>query len=79
MHLQTTIEGRMPGATIVPVIISSDRTQVTQFGSKTVYPVYLTIGNLPKDIRQKPSCRGQILLAYLPSTKLKHVTNRASR
>jgi hypothetical protein len=52
---------------------------VTQFGSKTAYPVYLTIGNLPKDIRCKPSRRGQILLAYLPTTKLKHVTNAAAR
>jgi hypothetical protein len=52
---------------------------VTQFGSKTAYPVYLTIGNLPKDIRRKPSRRGQILLAYLPTTKLKHVTNTAAR
>src|ERR1700759_4312449 len=69
----------MPSSTIVPVIISTARTQVTQFGGKAVYPVYLTIGNLPKDIRRKPSRRGQILLAYLPTTKLKHVTSAAAR
>jgi hypothetical protein len=73
------LEDQKPGATIVPILLSSDRTQVTQFGSKTAYPVYLTIGNLPKDIRRKPSHRGQILLAYLPTTKLKHVTNAAAR
>jgi hypothetical protein len=76
---QNTLEARKPGATIVPVIISSDRTQVTLFGSKTAYPVYLTIGNIPKDMRRKPSRRCQILLAYLPTTKLKHVTSKASR
>lgn len=43
------------------------------------YPVYLTIGNIPKDIRQKPSRRGQILLAYLPTTKLEHIDSIASR
>ena len=43
-----------------------------------VYPFYLTIGNIPKDIRWKPSCYAQILLAYLPSTYLKHITNSAS-
>jgi len=43
------------------------------------YPVYLTIGNIPKDIRRKPSHRGQILLAYLPTTKLEHIDNIASR
>jgi hypothetical protein len=73
------LEARKPGATIVPIIISSDRTQVTLFGSKTAYPVYLTIGNIPKDVRRKPSQHSQILLAYLPTTKLKHVTNNASR
>jgi hypothetical protein len=74
-----TLEGQEPGATVVPVLLSSDRTQVTVFGSKTAYPVYLTIGNLPKDIRQKPSHCGQILLAYLPTTKLKTVTSHAAR
>ena len=52
---------------------------MTQFGSKSAYPVYLTIGNLPKDIRRKPARRGQILLAYLPTTKLKHVTSDVAR
>jgi hypothetical protein len=32
------------------------------------YPVYLTIGNLPKELRQKPSHHAQVLLAYLPCT-----------
>ena len=69
----------MPGATVIPIIISTDRTQVTQFGGKTAYPMYITIGNLPKDIRDKPSHGGQILLAYLPDTKLKLITNKAAR
>jgi len=43
------------------------------------YPVYLTVGNIPKDIRRKPSRRGQILLAYLPTTKLEHIDSIASR
>ena len=43
------------------------------------YPVYLTIGNLPKDIRRKPSRGGQMLLAYLPTSKLDHITNEAAR
>jgi hypothetical protein len=43
------------------------------------YPVYLTIGNLPKSIRHKPSQQGQILLAYLPCTHLMHITNKAAR
>ena len=36
--------------TIIPVIIFSDKTQLTTFHGKQAYPVYLTIGNLPKHI-----------------------------
>ena len=73
------VERNKPGATIVPVILSSDKTQVTTFRSKQAYPVYLTIGNIPKNIRRKPSRRAQVLLAYLPTTKLDHISNVAAR
>lgn len=63
----------------MPLIISSDKTQLTVFGNKTAYPVYLTIGNLPKEIRRKPSRRGQILLAYLLTTSLEHIKNKSAR
>jgi hypothetical protein len=76
---QQKIEEKNPGATIIPIIISSDKTQVTLFRNKTAYPVYMTIGNLPKDVRRKPSLQGQILLAYLPTTRLSHVKNQAQR
>ena len=42
------------------------------------YPVYLTLRNIPKEIRQKSSRHAHILLMYLPTTKLKHLTNAAS-
>lgn len=76
---QKALEKKSPGATIIPVIISSDKTLLTLFRNKTAYPVYLTIGNLPKDIRRKPSRQAQILIAYLPTSKLTHITNKASR
>ncbi|KAI0370148.1 hypothetical protein BV20DRAFT_944964 [Pilatotrama ljubarskyi] len=76
---QKQLEADNPGATVVPIILSSDKTQVTLFRNKTAYPVYLTIGNLPKSIRRKPSRQGQILLAYLPTTRLENVTNKAQR
>ncbi|KAJ3537477.1 hypothetical protein NM688_g6681 [Phlebia brevispora] len=77
--VQGEIEAENPGATIIPVIISSDKTQVTLFGNKSVYPVYLTIGNLPKDIRRKPSRQGHILLGYIPVTKLSGISEIAAR
>ncbi|THH15756.1 hypothetical protein EUX98_g9415, partial [Antrodiella citrinella] len=76
---QKVVERASPGATIVPVIISSDKTRLTQFKGKSAYPVYMTIGNIPKDIRRKPSQQGQILLAYLPTTSLPHIKNKAAR
>lgn len=73
------MEANTPGATIIPIIISSDKTQLTLFRNKAAYPVYLTIGNLPKDIRSKPSRGAHILLGYLPTTKLSHITNKSAR
>lgn len=76
---QKELERSRKGATIIPVIVSSDKTQVTLFGNKTAYPIYMTIGNLPKEIRRKPSRGGHILLGYLPTTRLDHITNKAAR
>ncbi|KAJ7501623.1 hypothetical protein B0H11DRAFT_1908057 [Mycena galericulata] len=76
---QDAVEKDNPGATIIPIIISSDKTQLTVFGNKTAYPVYMTIGNIPKEIRRKPSRRGYVLLGYLPTSRMKNVKNKAAR
>ncbi|KAJ3784310.1 hypothetical protein GGU10DRAFT_376833 [Lentinula aff. detonsa] len=68
-----------PGRTVIPIILSSDKTQVTSFRNKSVYPVYMTIGNIPKELRRKPSYRAYVLVGYLPTTRLEHIKNAASR
>ncbi|KAJ7789248.1 hypothetical protein B0H14DRAFT_2945102 [Mycena olivaceomarginata] len=75
---QKQIEKDNPGATIIPILLSSDKTQLTMFGNKSAYPVYMTIGNIPKEIRRKPSRRAYILLAYLPTSRLAHIKNKAA-
>ncbi|KAH9169618.1 hypothetical protein EDB89DRAFT_1908390 [Lactarius sanguifluus] len=46
---------------------------------KAAYPVYLTIGNIPKAVRRKPSHHTQLLIGYIPTTKLEGITNQAAR
>lgn len=62
-----------PGATIVPIILSSDKTQLSQFsGDKAAWPVYLTIGNIKKAVHRKVSQHAFYLLGYIPISKMKH-------
>ena len=76
---QYELKRKFPGITIIPVILSSDKMRVVLFGTKAAYPVYMTIGNIPKDIRRKPSRRTHVLVGYLPTTQLPHVSGTASR
>ncbi|KIY60563.1 hypothetical protein CYLTODRAFT_314897, partial [Cylindrobasidium torrendii FP15055 ss-10] len=65
------VQDKLPkGHTLAPVIIATDKTQLTQFsGSKQAYPVYLTLGNIPNRLRRKPSEQACILVGYLPIEK----------
>jgi hypothetical protein len=60
------------------VIVSSDKTQLTLFRDKMAYLIYLTIRNIPKDICQKPSHHAQILIGYIPTTKLAGMENKST-
>lgn len=75
------IQERLPkGATIAPLILASDKTTLTRFrGDKSAWPVYITIGNIKKDIRRKPSEHGTILVGYLPISKMTHIKDEESR
>ena len=59
------------GAAVAPVIIATDKTQLTQFsGNKSAYPIYMTLGNLPRALRRKPSEHACILIGYLSCDKI---------
>ncbi|KAK6995614.1 hypothetical protein R3P38DRAFT_3329919 [Favolaschia claudopus] len=51
------------------------QTQLTRFqGDKSAWPVYITIGNISKDVRRQPSAHAAILIGYIPVSKLKCFT-----
>ncbi|EJD46432.1 hypothetical protein AURDEDRAFT_36110, partial [Auricularia subglabra TFB-10046 SS5] len=59
-----------PGASPLFIIIGSDKTQLTNFsGEHSAYPVYMSIGNIDKNVRTQPSKRAFRLVAFLPTLK----------
>lgn len=52
--------------------MSSDKTHLSNFsGDKAAWPVYISIGNLSKDIRHQSSQHAMVLIAYISISKLK--------
>lgn len=70
---------QVEGATIVPLILSTDTTKLTSFGKKKAYPVYLTIGNISKSVRSRPSQRAWLLVGFIPVPELNWITNQEEK
>ncbi|EJU00166.1 hypothetical protein DACRYDRAFT_54359, partial [Dacryopinax primogenitus] len=61
-------------ATVIGIILSSDKTQLVNFWSNsTTWPVYMSIANIHKDYWQKISNCAMVLLGYLPTAKLREI------
>ena len=55
------------GSTLVPILLTSDQTCLTNFaGDKTLWPLYMSIGNISSQIRNKPASQAWILISLLP-------------
>ncbi|OAX31080.1 hypothetical protein K503DRAFT_704263 [Rhizopogon vinicolor AM-OR11-026] len=58
------------GVTIVPIILASDKTCLSQFqGDKSAWPMYLSIGNITKEKQWQTSAQATVLIGYLPAGK----------
>ncbi|KAF8750029.1 Zn-finger protein [Rhizoctonia solani] len=59
------------GATICPVILASNKTQLTTLsGGCQAWPVYLMIGNISKRICRRPGEGASLLVGYIPADSL---------
>ena len=62
------------------IMLASDLAQLTNFGTASVWPIYLMFANQPKQERVKPSCHTVHHIVYVPSVSLstiewwKHLT-----
>ncbi|KAG2035208.1 hypothetical protein BDR03DRAFT_934965 [Suillus americanus] len=65
------IQDQLPvGATIVPIILTSDKMPVTrQTGSLEMHPTFLTIGNIHSEIRMKATLHAWACIVYIPVPK----------
>src|SRR5258707_2321964 len=58
------------GTTILGIILVSDHTHLTNFtGDKKMHAVYLSIGNISKDIHQKHNSHAWLLVTKIPISK----------
>ncbi len=63
-------EKGLGNSTILAIVLRSDKTHLTNFsGDKKMHPLYLSLGNIHKSVRNKPTKRAWILLANLLISK----------
>ncbi len=59
-----------PGATVVPMILVTDKTLITKLREDvSTWPVYITIGNISRDVCRKQTVLSKLLLGFIPVFK----------
>ena len=55
------------GSTLIPVLLTSDETFLTNFsGDKKLWTLFMSLGNIPSQIRNKPTAQAWSLMGLLP-------------
>ncbi|KAG2127113.1 hypothetical protein DEU56DRAFT_915826 [Suillus clintonianus] len=67
----SALQNNLPeGATIIPIILASDKTPVTRMsGGLEMHPVFLTIGNIQSEVRMKATAHAWSCVAFIPIPK----------
>jgi len=73
MTLPTTQEALPPGATLLGVVLSSDKTNIlVMSGNRMAYPLLISLTNINVFIQSKASLHAYLLLTLLPIAKFSH-------
>src|SRR6266478_3330263 len=68
------------GTMILSIILASDKTHLTNFsGNKSMHVVYMSLGNIHKDIQRKLSAWTWLLVAKIPISKFPHTKFQCSK
>jgi hypothetical protein len=73
-RVQSTIP---TGSKVLSIILYSDATTRDLLGKSSEHPIYLTLGNIPSWVRNKPDAK--VLLGYLPQLKAKTISQKKSK
>lgn len=59
-------------AAMLAILLWSDSTHLATFGTASLWPVYMYMGNFSKYDRGRPNARAAYHMAYIPSVSLNH-------
>jgi len=68
MHLNEEYsESTAPRATIIPIVLTSDKTHLSHSGKRKAWPVLMTIGNIVERVRFSERLKTLRVIGFLPA------------
>src|SRR5216117_1058649 len=69
----------MESATIIPIILTSDKTHLSSSGSAKAWPLFITIGNISNKIQFLPGYQCTQLIALIPIIHGDYLTKHTAK